>query len=295
MPSKTETFSIVSSRQPTAGLATAIGIVAALAVFSGCKNDRGDDPIPKPVDPDTNPLCNPACDGTTCGDDGCGGVCACAAGTVCNADHLCVDPSACQDTCAAAGWECGVLCGQPCGNASGGCVDASAACFWNGCYVPPVASSCATCSLKLTVLSKTVSASGNITEVKLAVDYDPEATEPKPRMIDLRLYSNKPVTLTQAVEGQALVEASKNFYTDPITNRPWKARADRSFQLLLLSLTNTNVIGPGRIAELTFTLDDPGPVPFRILPGGQVFAPPDADTALHSTSFADAVVVTNAN
>jgi hypothetical protein len=38
--------------------------------------------------PWVSPPCRPSCDGSTCGDDGCGGLCACGIGCTCLADDL---------------------------------------------------------------------------------------------------------------------------------------------------------------------------------------------------------------
>jgi hypothetical protein len=155
-----------------------------------------------------------------------------------------------------------------------------------------VATSCATCSLQLSLLHKVVdSTTGNLTSVTLAVDYLPETHEPHPRLADLRIYANGPVTLTGLVPGPALTDAGKELFNDPITGNPWKARADGSSQLLVLSFTNTNPLASGRVVDLTFEMDHDQLIPFRIVKRDQTFAPADADAALQSSSFNAAVVV----
>ncbi len=52
-----------------------------------------------------DPACAPTCDGTTCADDGCGELCACAEGTVCTGAGTCLPPEDTLADCAAV-WEC---------------------------------------------------------------------------------------------------------------------------------------------------------------------------------------------
>jgi hypothetical protein len=78
-------------------------------------------------------VCQPSCGkGNQCGPDGCGGMCPCSDDLVQNALGDWVPRDECDDTCSAAGWTCGVLCGEPCG----GCQD-GAACSLGQCGCVP--------------------------------------------------------------------------------------------------------------------------------------------------------------
>ena len=57
--------------------------------------------------------CTPSCAPGTCGNDGCGGTCACGSGSVCTPNHTCCTPSCAPGTCGSDG------CGGTCGCASG--------------------------------------------------------------------------------------------------------------------------------------------------------------------------------
>jgi hypothetical protein len=59
--------------------------------------------------------CEPSCDGTRCGDDGCGGACECPETLRCNSDEQCVEETLCLETCESVGMECGEICGVSCG------------------------------------------------------------------------------------------------------------------------------------------------------------------------------------
>ena len=64
--------------------------------------------------------CNPLCDGSSCGADGCGGVCACPDGTTCDSGDICVSETVCDNTCLEQGKECGTVCGEDCGSCGDG-------------------------------------------------------------------------------------------------------------------------------------------------------------------------------
>ncbi len=75
-------------------------------------------------------ICAPQCADGYCGSNGCGGMCACAAGLQCNSKMECVAKDECQETCESAGWECGKLCNRICGACSGyeDCIDGACIC-----------------------------------------------------------------------------------------------------------------------------------------------------------------------
>ncbi len=71
------------------------------------------------------PVCTPRCNGATCGTDGCGGTCACAAGATCNAAKQCVAacvPHCAPNTCGTDG------CGGTCACAAGTTCNAAKQC-----------------------------------------------------------------------------------------------------------------------------------------------------------------------
>jgi hypothetical protein len=59
--------------------------------------------------------CVPDCEGRACQPDGCGHTCDCPEDLVVNALGQAVPRAQCKDTCDAAGWACGALCGVDCG------------------------------------------------------------------------------------------------------------------------------------------------------------------------------------
>jgi hypothetical protein len=257
---------------------------AGLLLASGC--DRSGGAKRSSTSETDSALCQPHWCASGCGDDGCGGTCACSNGTACSAANQCVATAECKDTCQSAGWQCGTLCGVSCGTCPSG-----QTCYWNRCYQAPVDVSCPDCALRLSLVSKEVSpTSGNLTKIVLAIDYTPSAQAPA-RMADLRVYANAEVDLVKAEAGPALSDAQKILFPDPATHRTWKKRADRSFQMLALSLANTNPVAAGRVATLEFSLDTPGPVPFKLV-RHETLAPTPADNALDSLPYDSAIVVT---
>jgi hypothetical protein len=133
--------------------------------------------------------------------------------------------------------------------------------------------------------------SAEASEVTFGLDYEPEAGNPAPRMADVRLQADRPVTLL-SVEGGAALEASrKELYQDPLTGNSWKDREDGTFQILVYSPGSVATLSAGRLATFTFAVDETGPVAFSIVPKSEIFAPQAADQALQSRSFDAPVVV----
>lgn len=225
--------------------------------------------------------CLPVCDGSRC-DDGCGALCECAAGTVCDAAGDCKDPADCHDTCGSASRLCGEVCGQGCGSC-----DASQSCVQGRCQE---AINCADCALRFFVVERRV-VDGRIKQVTLAVDYQPTELEPRPRLADLRVVADRPVSLTSATAGPALTTVGKQLFVDESTGKPWKVRDDGTLQFLAYRATNTESFATGRMLTLTFTLDQLGPVRFALQRRLQTFAPPEADSALQASTFETEVVV----
>lgn len=277
-------------------------LLASLAsVVQGCRpsSDGGGQPG-RSGNTVAQAQCSPSCATNTCGDDGCGGTCACDSDYACNAARECVGTTTCTDTCESTGFTCGEVCGELCGS-DGACADTGDVCAWNQCYTPPVASSCEGCSLQLKVLAYSLDTDTDTLSATLAIDYTPAASEPNPRVLDVRLYANAPFVASAVRPGDALQNAGKELYTNPQTGNPWKNRGDGSKQMLVVSFTNTNRIQAGRILELDLSLDasqfDSSMAPYYYLPlkllkREQTFAPLEADNAIQSTEFDTPVVVT---
>ncbi|MBM4394983.1 MAG: hypothetical protein FJ087_04760 [Deltaproteobacteria bacterium] len=93
----------------------------AAAEFYGCGGEGTDPTGTAPIDCGWS--CTPSCDGKQCGDDGCLGDCAGAAG--CGEGKFCAGDATCKD-CACGDKVCGAdECGRPCGTCTDGkwCVD----------------------------------------------------------------------------------------------------------------------------------------------------------------------------
>ena len=226
--------------------------------------------------------CAPACDGTRC-DDGCGGFCPCAQGTVCNAAGTCLPPDQCTDSCAGEKLTCGEMCGVSCGSCA-----SNESCLNGACAH---AKSCSDCALSLRHLSKKVEG-GKLREITLALEYAPREGEPRPRMADFHLRTSRPVWLKNATEGPALTVVNKSLANFEPWGEPWRRRLDGTFQLLAYEATSTDRLASGRIARLTFALDEWGPVRFSLKRREQVFAPPEADVVLQVSAYDGDVVVT---
>jgi len=76
-------------------------------------------------------VCRPDCDADdACDDDGCGGVCECPEGMGRDPEGNIKPLEECKDSCATAGWQCGVVCGERCGTCDDGadCNDGQCGC-----------------------------------------------------------------------------------------------------------------------------------------------------------------------
>ncbi len=174
------------------------------------------------------------------------------------------------------------MCGQACGS----CADGKS-CVVGQCRE---ALNCKDCSLKFSLLSKVVEA-GRIRQVTLALDYEPAEGEPHPRLADLRLDATRKVELTEAEEGNSLTASGKKLFFDETTKQNFQKRPDGSYQLFAYGVSDVDALVPGRIATVTFTLNELGPVSFSLTRRAEMFAPPAADAALQSTPYDSAVVV----
>lgn len=225
--------------------------------------------------------CDPQCDGTRC-DDGCGGVCPCSSGSMCNNAGECVAPEACDDTCERFVRECGEVCGETCGTCP-----ASQSCLDGVCIE---ARSCEDCSVQLSLIDTEIGETV-IQRVKLAIHYIPTEGEPLARLADIRIRSSDDVTPIEAASGPALVNAGKSLYVDAETEKPFRVLDDGSTQLLVYSNSNMTALETGLIATVSYSLDSMGPVSFELVRRPQVLAPGNADDALQSTQYDRKVVV----
>jgi hypothetical protein len=226
--------------------------------------------------------CVPKCDGSSCS-DGCGGSCDCKAGTVCNAQSACVAPAACTDTCASTKLTCGTMCGAECGSCGDGqsCIDGACR----------VGTSCSDCNLQLRLLDRRV-VSKKLVRVVLAVDFTVGAEDSGPRLLDVHVGADKVVKLVSAEAGPALLDTGKDLFLDESTQRTWQRRPDGNYRVLAYSLVGAKRVKSGRLMTLVFDLAESGPVSFSLLRHAQTFAPLEADAALQSSPYDQALVVT---
>ena len=222
------------------------------------------------------------------------------------------EPPDCSQGCADLGWQCGEHCGEDCGTCSGpqeGCVDGSCvcqpACAGKSCVDPdgcggtcgpcPRDVSCTDCALRLSVVEREES-DGLLRSVTLAVDYEPEPGTPMPAIVALRLKIDGPARLDRVGLGEVALEAGKKLVVDPRSGRPYRVHDDGVVELMVLSPGSTRRIEAGRWIFLKLTISGDGaaasgPVLVRLLPTGEVFAPPAADEALFGVELDSPVVI----
>ena len=126
---------------------------------------------------------------------------------------------------------------------------------------------------------------GTLERVTLAVDYEPEPGTPMPAIVDLRLLLEGPARIERVGLGSAALEAGKTLVVDPRSGRPYRVHDGGVVQVMLLSPGSTRRIESGRWLFLKLAMDaggdaQSGPVMVRLLPAGEIFAPPAADEAL---------------
>lgn len=220
-------------------------------------------------------VCKPVCDGSSC-EDGCGGTCACAQGTQCNASGMCDE--VCTDTCKSSESVCGKVCGEDCGQCEAGKVCAHGKCISG--------------ILGLTLSQKTTV--GKVTRVTLSVDFTPAPADPKPRMADLRL-ENSASTQCQVenvTPGSGM--NGKELFLDPFTLKPWRLRPDGSIQLLIHSAVNSAEFTSGRLLGVVYTCEldaTTKQIDFSLARRTHVFAPFEADHLLQQSTYDEVLVV----
>jgi hypothetical protein len=111
-------------------------------------------------------------------------------------------------------------------------------------------------------------------------------------MADFRIRSSRPAAVRAAHAGPALASARKDLVLFEPRAEPWRRRSDGAYQFLAYEATNTELVADGRVVELTFSLDEWGPVKFSLQRREQTFAPSEADLALQSSHYDSEVIVT---
>ena len=266
--------------------------------------------------------CAADCAGRDCGSDGCGGTCgACAEPLVCDPFGLCVEPpdepQGCTQTCEEAGLECGEVCGVSCGTCTGAqttCVDGRCACLpacsvaaceqADGCGAScgpcPTAESCTDCVLKLSIVDHVIE-DGLVSEITVALDFQPGADQPLPTMADLRLLVSGPAQLTAVGVATAVLDADKELLSDPNTGKPFRVLEGGVHQILVYSIADATPIQAGRWLLLRFRLGPESkrpaadwarePTTIRLVQREETFAPGPSDTVLWSGGFTAPIVV----
>jgi hypothetical protein len=242
-------------------------------------------------------------------DTGCGG---CASGEVCSEAGACVPAdSECAKTCEEAGLQCGDHCGVDCGSCEAGslcdagqcscqpsCVGASCG-EPNGCGGScepcPVDQNCTDCLLRIHVVDRQFT-DGRLSDVTVAVDYNPPAEAILPGIADLRLRIEGPATVARVGLAQRLVDRGKNLRVDGLTGRAWSTTSDGAVQLLVLSPNAGGTIDAGRLAVVRLTVGTPQvpaqmPVIISIVERTQTFAPKTADQVLWSGGYGTPISV----
>lgn len=261
------------------------------------------------TDTSAESTCVPECIGRVCGDDGCGGICgSCTAAQECSPEGLCAaraaDP-ACAETCSDLGYSCGDHCGEACGTCGAGeaCLEGSCVCqpvcplagcgaddgCGSKCVRCPSEASCTDCVLKLSL--QEIRVEDGMRFAKVALHYTPAEGVAFPRIADIRVAVEGVATLTGLEIGPPLLDAGKTLHSDPETGRPYAELPDNVLQVLIMSLTNQNVIRGGLWVVYEFRLDDDQPASFRLVTREETLAPLEADTQLWGAALGGHVAV----
>jgi hypothetical protein len=151
--------------------------------------------------------------------------------------------------------------------------------------------SCESCSLKLALIDKTVS-HDRVIEAVLALDYAPADGEARPRLADFRIALGADAQLVDVVAGPGLSSAQKQLYMNSQTQKPWKRRADGSYQIVAYSTGTSTTFAAGRLLTLRFAYSGMGTPSFALARRLETLAPAAADAALQSTHYDGIVTVT---
>lgn len=208
----------------------------------------------------------------------------------------------CTDSCESLGYVCGEVCGQSCGSC-----DESAACVLGSCRCTPTCDasaggkddgcggicpsaadfSCLDCGLKLVQVARELGDEG-LSAVTLAVEVKSEAGK-EPRLADLRIAADQPVTLERVQATDVLGDAQKVLHRYVGTNLPFEQLADGTFRLVVESADVAHKpIGSGRWLTLRFRTTQKSArsdVRFRLVRREQTFAPLAADGPLQASAY----------
>jgi hypothetical protein len=142
---------------------------------------------------------------------------------------------------------------------------------------------------------------GLVTEITVALDFNPALDAPLPGMADIRFKVTCPVKLQTVGVGPAVMASEKEPLVNADTGQPFTVLANGIHQVLLFSTANTNLIGAGRWLLLRFrfqTQEGPLGMPWLYEPAvislvdrDEVFAPPPADFALGIIDYDAPVVI----
>jgi len=234
----------------------------------------------------------------------------------CEPGQLCdppVDPVAgCDQSCTDLGFECGEHCGVSCGS----CAGAQQACVQGRCECMPACAlspcetadgcggtcgpcatyeSCTDCPLKLSVM-EVEDYGGVLRTVTLRVDFSPAEGDALPGIADIRMNVSGPVELKSVGVSPVILDAEKELFVDPNTGKPFRELADGTTQILIFSSANTTKIPGGHWLYLKFKFakdaaQSAEPAVFQLVEREQIFAPPDADSALWKAPLDGQVVV----
>ena len=271
------------------------------------------DQMPTMTDP-TTPVCQPQCEGKSCGDDQCGGQCGtCTTGQVCQVDQ-CVMEETCASSCESEQAQCGMVCGTSCGECTGQdtCQQGQCVCQPdcrnkscgddNGCggvCAPcPRPQSCDQCILQLRVIEQQ-SNQGRVHTVRVELSVHLDEASPHPQMADIRLAVKGPTTLSRVGMSDALIQTQKNLVPDARTGLAYRYQpADEAYPadiyaFTILSTQNTESIPTGSWLVFDFQVGDTRaePIEISLIKREQIFAPIQADSLLWGDEFEQSIVI----
>ena len=218
--------------------------------------------------------------------------------------------AACAESCATLRYECGEHCGSSCGQ----CAEASELCVDNQCVCQPDCPlsrcgtedgcgalcapcpsgvTCADCRLRLEILDRQDSGE-RLSLATLAVEYAPDAADPRPTLAEIRLRITGPASVADVRAGEPLETAGKALALDPDRGRPWIEGVGGLVRIVVLATDNTETISGGRWMEISLRgsfSEEPGPVVVRFEHDEPIFAPPPAEATLGDPALTDPIAL----
>ncbi|MEW5850751.1 MAG: hypothetical protein AB2A00_18330 [Myxococcota bacterium] len=213
----------------------------------------------------------------------------------------------CTDTCESLGMQCGSVCGQDCGTCGQDEAGHELSCVRGRCHCVPQCGaescgrddgcgytcpcpgdvSCADCALRLVKVSQRTE-NGVVEQVTVAVE-STSALVVKPRLADLHIAVDQPMTLERVQLGAALGSARKLLHRFTGTNLPYQQQPDGSWRIMVMPGPRNAEVEAGQWLVLTFTRQpgsqQQGPVSFRLLRHDEVLAPGAANQSLQATAY----------